>query len=821
MFVMGIPLVFFMIGLLYFVIGLGEELVLRERIQDAADAGAITGAMVYARGMNLIALVNQLMAALVGLLIMVRMLEAVMTATIIVATALAWPTGGASLSVVPGVEVVREEANVAYTELKEVVDPIVQALHGLELGIQYGMPAIAELQTIDIIKSFGDPVSDAAVPGFEIPGQLFLPLKNGKWPRLCEKAGEAAASLITMPIGAIIPIDQVRDVISAGLGGLTKTFSGYFCDSGSGTGLSFPEKLPSVPIPEDVQFNENLPPLASTKECEQQSQNAPQGQGYDRTADGLTRTLTEQEKQQREQNRSARQEQIDEVCFRAATDLAMSQMSEDGGPMTVNGRAAGKNEGCAVHWSDGTTYNCPSDCRGASVCSQFQTKVNGAYEVCGPGKKEGIVSYNYQRRDLMWEVELEPLPGCTDPNNCRYNVRFVTPEPTFTDVAVQAKDPPCGSKDATIGRDYVRTGYRANGRYADDEYVCSTPHNYVDPSDFETSTGAATSGYTLDAIRKQFGSDDPDSGWALSMDGSGAYKLVGTWSAVTYMHSCDKRIKNLQDTSGKMTEEPKPPTKQQDDCEDSEDEVHLEMEDATEDNVLGGKIFQIRSIAFRREPDTFAREVVRTLPMRTQNERGNEPDNPLSAAGDVLRSFFAAQAEYYFDSGYEKHTDRWDQTSTDRKEWAWHMKWKARLRRLRFMGDDTENSTCGDGWQSQGTRLKDKPQDKCNNNSGGGSSSSGGGSGSSSGGSIAKNTQDVISDKLGLAGGQMGGNLDVSSQFGDAFGGGLQQLNGTLQGANLPGAGGAQGGQGQSGSGQSAACGSVSATRQLESLIIH
>jgi hypothetical protein len=460
------------------------------------------------------------------------------------------------------------------------------------------------------------------------------------------------------------------------------------------------------------------------------------------------------------------------------------------------------------------------------VCAQFQTKVNGAFDVCGPGKKEGMVSYNFQQRDLKWEVELEPMPGCTDANSCRYNVRFVTPEPTYNDLAVLAKDPPCGSKDASIGPDYVRTSYRPDGRYADDEYLCSTPHKYVEPSTFETSTGAATSGYTLDTIQREFGTNDPDSGWALTLDTSGAYKVVGTWRAVTYMHSCDKRIKNLQDTSGKMTDEPKPPSKQQDDCEDSEDKVHLEMEDATEDNVLGGKTFQIRSIAFRRAPDTFAREIVRKLPMRPRDERSSEPDNPLSAAGDVLRSFFAAQAEYYFDSGYKKHSDRWDQTSTERGEWAWHMKWKARLRRLRFMDDGSEESSCGDGWQSQGTRLEEKPEDKCNNNSAGGSNSNSGGSTSSSSNSIGQNTQDLISDKLGLAGGQMGGNLDVSSQFGDAFGGGLQQLNGTLQGANLPGAGGGQGqnGQGNQGtnsSGQSAACGSVSATRQLESLIIH
>jgi hypothetical protein len=802
MFVMGIPLVFFMIGLLYFVIGLGEELVLRERIQDAADAGAMTGAMVYARGMNLIALINQLMAALVGLLIMVRMLEGVMIATVVVATALAWPTGGTSMSVVPTAKVAQQEANIAYTQLQNVVNPTIQALHALEIGIQYGMPAIAELQTIDVIKSFGDPIADSAVPGFEIPGQLFLPLKKGRWPRLCGKAGEAAGALIAMPIEALIPIDAVSDIIEAGLGGLTQAFSGYFCNSQSGTGLSFPEQVPSVPIPKNLQFNENLPPLASSKACEDATvASAEQGSEYEETTNGLTRTLTDQEKQQKADKRAKDERAIDEICRKAAIDMAMSQMAEDGGPMTLTSKAAGRDQTCAVHWGDGATYNCPKDCRGQTVCAEFQHKVDGAHAACGPGDKQ-MESYNYQRRDLKWQVDLQQLPlppGCNDPEKCFFDVMYVTPEPQGTDVAVLSKDPPCGSRDATIGPDYVRTPYRPDGRYADDEYVCSTKHKYVEPSELKSGEY-----HKLEELRKIYGTDDPDSGWTLEMTEHGAL-LTGSWSAVTYMHSCDRKIEKLSDTKRKM-EEKKPPTAAQDECKDSQDNVHMEMEDATEDNVLGGKVYQIRSIAFRREPDSFARDVVRSLPMRTRDERTQEPDNPLSAAGDVLSMFFAAQAEYYFDSEYEQHTEQWDQTKTERAEWAWHMQWKARLRRLRFMDDGSEESTCGEGWESQGTRLKDKPEDKCKN-SGSSGSSSGGGSGSDQD-NISRNTTDVIQEKLGLAGG-----LDVNAQLGGA----LEKVSGAMQNAGVPGAGGKQSNQ----SGQSAACGSVSTSRQLESLMIH
>lgn len=822
MFVMGIPLIFFMIGLLYFVIGLGEELVFRERMQDAADAGAMTGAMVYARGMNLIALLNQLMAALVGLLIMVRMLEAVMTATIFIAGALAWPTAGASLGVVPSVEVAREEANTAYEELKNVINPIVEVLHGLELGIQYGMPAIAELQTIDIITSFDKPIA-SGVPGFEIPGEMFLPLKNGRWPRLCQKAGKAAGTLISMPLSAIIPVKQVEDVVTGAIGGLAQTFSGYFCDSGSASGLNFPDKVPDVPIPDDVRFEENIPKLDKARECDSVEQSAagdPGTGGYAHTADNLTRQLTDAERREREDHRQAATDAKNKICQAAAEELALSQMADDGGPTGTDPDGVHKSmvtgDECGYRWSDSNFYRCPADCRQTN-CEQFRAKVNGAYETCRPGATQGITAYNYQRRDLHWEVELEPMPGCNDDNNCRYNVRYVTPEPvTQQNVGVKSKRPPCG-RGGEVGEDYVSTGYRPDGRYAEGEYLCSAPHNYVDPSEFRTSSGAAMSGFTLAALNQSFGFTDPDnSGWTLTRDASGNLKLIGEWSAVTYVHSCDRLIKSTGDIDRKMPESEKPPTRQQNECEDSQDNVHLEMEDATADNVLGGKTYQIRAIALRREPDTFAREVVQKVPMRLRGQQESDGTNPLSAAGALLRKVFAAQAEYYYDTTYHPHDDQWDQTETDRKEWTWHMYWKGRLRRLRFMDDGDEESKCAGQWDSQGTRPKNKPQDKCNNGGGGGgdvsSVASGGLGGLASSfidpDKLAAETESTINDKLD--------SVEVPTTD---VGGLLQQAGGGLEQLNVPGVGGGQ--QQTGGSGQSSACGSVSATRQLESLMIH
>jgi hypothetical protein len=56
--VMGVFMAVLMVGLLYYVKGLGDAIAFRERMQDAADSGAFASATTHARGMNLIVLIN-------------------------------------------------------------------------------------------------------------------------------------------------------------------------------------------------------------------------------------------------------------------------------------------------------------------------------------------------------------------------------------------------------------------------------------------------------------------------------------------------------------------------------------------------------------------------------------------------------------------------------------------------------------------------------------------------------------------------------------------------------------------------------------------
>lgn len=62
----------FLVGMLYYTVSLGEVLMQREGMQQAADASASSVANLSARGMNMIAVINIMMAAIITILMPVR-----------------------------------------------------------------------------------------------------------------------------------------------------------------------------------------------------------------------------------------------------------------------------------------------------------------------------------------------------------------------------------------------------------------------------------------------------------------------------------------------------------------------------------------------------------------------------------------------------------------------------------------------------------------------------------------------------------------------------------------------------------------------------
>jgi hypothetical protein len=72
--VMGVFMAALMVGFIYYVKGIGDAILFRERMQDAADSGAFSAVAVHARGMNLIALLNITMVSVLAVVTAFRLL---------------------------------------------------------------------------------------------------------------------------------------------------------------------------------------------------------------------------------------------------------------------------------------------------------------------------------------------------------------------------------------------------------------------------------------------------------------------------------------------------------------------------------------------------------------------------------------------------------------------------------------------------------------------------------------------------------------------------------------------------------------------------
>ena len=75
MMLMSLFMALFLIGALYYVLGVGDAVIYRRIMQDGADAGAHAASVMGAKGMNLHSLLNVVMAVTTGILLVIRSVE--------------------------------------------------------------------------------------------------------------------------------------------------------------------------------------------------------------------------------------------------------------------------------------------------------------------------------------------------------------------------------------------------------------------------------------------------------------------------------------------------------------------------------------------------------------------------------------------------------------------------------------------------------------------------------------------------------------------------------------------------------------------------
>lgn len=244
----------FLVGLVWYLVGVGDALVFHEKLQDAADAIAFAPSVVHARGMNLIALVNLVMAATLAVLIAVKAVQILLFAANVIAC-LAEDYGDCAF-------LSAEES--PYAEFVQQIDSDVSRLHRTlyqtNKGIAMYTPLVAAQHAVMVSKDWGNMVqggfeaSISLIPGSVeggIGGQLTdqggqansnrygLPVEDDDYSNLCVHAGVEGTGIIPIlwePVrrSALAEIESTVREYAGGLElAVAAAYPRAFCGSGS------------------------------------------------------------------------------------------------------------------------------------------------------------------------------------------------------------------------------------------------------------------------------------------------------------------------------------------------------------------------------------------------------------------------------------------------------------------------------------------------------------------------------------------------------------------------------------------------------------
>jgi hypothetical protein len=249
---MGVFMAVFLAGTLYYVVGIGEAVWQRERMQDAADAAAFSAAVLHARGMNLIVLINMVMAALLAILVSLKLVETiVIVAEVAIAFASFLSPGLAAA--IPALDDLRQSVKSIHDELQPAVDQALVALHQAARGVRAVVPAASELPAIVGVATRYDPPAHFALV---LPPRAALPTRDGTFEDLCDKAGEYVGVTTHLVLTHVVVPDKVADIVGGAVNDLVKGGASWFCGADG-----------AEPPSTTVKDTANYPLLPSRVEC--------------------------------------------------------------------------------------------------------------------------------------------------------------------------------------------------------------------------------------------------------------------------------------------------------------------------------------------------------------------------------------------------------------------------------------------------------------------------------------------------------------------------------------------------------------------------
>lgn len=238
--VMGIFMAVLLVGFLYFMWGIGDTVVYREHMQDAVDATGWGAAVVHARGMNILVLINMIMAAIAAVLIALKIILFILMILYVIFTVLcAIPyTAAFGCSAQSATDSAKEAVQEVHDAVEDFANEAWPILHDAADAIKWAIPPIAFAKSVDIAMN----VYDMEFGGFyssTLTGGL--PVEDDECRVLEQQGSRYAGNLVTFGSMGDDPDKQrVLTKVMTGVYDTAAALYGKICeDSGGGGEPSF------------------------------------------------------------------------------------------------------------------------------------------------------------------------------------------------------------------------------------------------------------------------------------------------------------------------------------------------------------------------------------------------------------------------------------------------------------------------------------------------------------------------------------------------------------------------------------------------------
>ncbi|MBX3206404.1 MAG: hypothetical protein KF764_15125 [Labilithrix sp.] len=220
--VTGLVMACFLIGSLWFIMGIGDTIVFRDKMQEAADHGAFSSAALHAKGMNFIALLNLVMVVGTVIHIILGIISDVKFAILLACLAKYCPLAGVGCLLCTPEAIKYAQAWNRWDNYFNKMKPAFKGMAKAQKIASYAYPALGVVESYQVGARYGNdrrtgPVTVVSLSTSLIPGGAIrragvsnhkkegLPVEVKEFSGLCEKV-------------VSIPANAVANLISSGKG---------------------------------------------------------------------------------------------------------------------------------------------------------------------------------------------------------------------------------------------------------------------------------------------------------------------------------------------------------------------------------------------------------------------------------------------------------------------------------------------------------------------------------------------------------------------------------------------------------------------------